>query len=142
MTDILSINIKDTEYISIDGTVSPGPLLPLKIYQHTISSINKTHSILIGGLGGDYIDNTSNKTWFYNHTLKNWTSGPILMVGRSLHTAGIVRDKLTNEDTIVVVGGMGTTGTILDSVEVLNLKSGHTWRKGCNDVLLTKLESK
>ena len=139
MTDILSINIKDTEYISIDGTVSPGPLLPLKIYQHTISSINKTHSILIGGDSNDVI---SNKTWFYNHAQKSWTSGPILMVRRSLHTAGIVRDKQKNEDTIVVVGGMGTTGTILDSVEVLNLKSGHTWRKGCNDVLLTKLESK
>ena len=139
ITDILSINIKDTEYISIDGTVSPGPLLPLKIYQHTISSINKTHSILIGGDSNDVI---SNKTWFYNHAQKSWTSGPILMVRRSLHTAGIVRDKQKNEDTIVVVGGMGTTGTILDSVEVLNLKSGHTWRKGCNDVLLTKLESK
>ena len=139
MTDILSINIKDTEYISIDGTVSPGPLLPLKIYQHTISSINKTHSILIGGDSNDVI---SNKTWFYNHAQKSWTSGPILMVRRSLHTAVIVRDKQKNEDTIVVVGGMGTTGTILDSVEVLNLKSGHTWRKGCNDVLLTKLESK
>ena len=139
MTDILSINIKDTEYISIDGTVSPGPLLPLKIYQHTISSINKTHSILIGGDSNDVI---SNKTWFYNHAQKSWTSGPILMVRRSLHTAGIVRDKQKNEDTIVVVGGMGTTGTILDSVEVLNPKSGHTWRKGCNDVLLTKLESK
>ena len=139
ITDILSINIKDTEYISIDGTVSPGPLLPLKINQHTISSINKTHSILIGGDSNDVI---SNKTWFYNHAQKSWTSGPILMVRRSLHTAGIVRDKQKNEDTIVVVGGMGTTGTILDSVEVLNLKSGHTWRKGCNDVLLTKLESK
>ena len=139
MTDILSINIKDTEYISIDGTVSPGPLLPLKIYQHTISSINKTHSILIGGDSNDVI---SNKTWFYNHAQKSWTSGPILMVRRSLHTAGIVRDKQKNEDTIVVVGGMGTTGTILDSVEVLNLKSGHTWKKGCNNVLLTKLESK
>ena len=139
MTDILSINIKDTEYISIDGTVSPGPLLPLKIYQHTISSINKTHSILIGGDSNDVI---SNKTWFYNHAQKNWTSGPVLMVGRSLHTAGIVRDKENNEESIVVVGGKGTTGTILDSVEVLNLKSGHTWKKGCNNVLLTKLESK
>ena len=139
MTDILSINIKDTEYISIDGTVSPGPLLPLKIYQHTISSINKTHSILIGGDSNDVI---SNKTWFYNHAQKSWTSGPILMVRRSLHTAGIVRDKQKNEDTIVVVGGMGTTGTILDSVEVLNLKSGHSWNKGYNDMLVTKLESK
>ena len=64
------------------------------------------------------------------------------MVGRSLHTAGIVRDKENNEESIVVVGGKGTTGTILDSVEVLNLKSGHTWNKGCNNVLLTKLESK
>ena len=137
-----SFSFKDTEYIQIDGTVSPGPDLPLKTYGHTISSINKTHSILIGGLGGDYIDNTSNKTWFYNHAQKNWTSGPVLMVGRSLHTAGIVRDKLTNEDTIVVVGGMGTTGTILDSVEVLNLKSGHSWNKGYNDMLVTKLESK
>ena len=64
------------------------------------------------------------------------------MVGRYLHTVGNIRDKLKNEDTIVVVGGMGTTGTILDSVEVLNPKSGHTWKKGCNNVLLTKLESK
>ena len=64
------------------------------------------------------------------------------MVGRSLHTAGIVRDKENNEESIVVVGGKGITGTILDSVEVLNLKSGHTWKKGCNNVLLTKLESK
>ena len=64
------------------------------------------------------------------------------MVGRSLHTAGIVRDKENYEESIVVVGGKGTTGTILDSVEVLNLKSGHTWNKGCNNVLLTKLESK
>ena len=64
------------------------------------------------------------------------------MVGRSLHTAGIVRDKENNEESIVVVGGMGTTRTILDSVEVLNLKSGHAWNKGCNDMLVTKLESK
>ena len=75
--------------------------------QQQISSINKTHSILIGG--GDSIDYASNKTWFYNHTLKNWTSGPILMVGRSLHTAGIVRDKENNEESIVVVGGKGTS---------------------------------
>ena len=64
------------------------------------------------------------------------------MVGRSLHTAGIVRDKENNEESIVVVGGKGTTGTILDSVEVLNLKSGHSWNKGYNDMLVTKLEFK
>ena len=122
-----SFSFKDTEYISIDGTVSSGPDLPLKICDHTILSINKTHSILIGG---NSINGYSNKTWFYNHSKKYWIPGPVLMIGRSDHTAGIIRDKQRNEETVVVVGGMGNRTTILKSVEILNLKSGHTWTQG------------
>ena len=122
-----SFSFKDTEYIQIDGTVSPGPDLPLKIYGHTILSINKTHSILIGG---NSIDGYSNKTWFYNHSKKYWSPGPALMIARDFHTAGIIRDKQRNEETVVVVGGWSNGITILDSVEVLNLKSGHTWTPG------------
>ena len=121
-----SFSFKDTEYIQIDGTVSPGPDLPLKIYGHTILSINKTHSILIGGTS---INGYSNKTWFYNHSKKYWIPGPVLMIGRYDHTAGIIRDKQKNEATVVVVGGV-CNGTVLDSVEVLNLKSGHAWTQG------------
>ena len=55
--------------------------------------------------------------------------GPVLMIGRSDHTAGIIRDKQKNEATVVVVGGV-CNGTVLDSVEVLNLKSGHAWTQG------------
>ena len=36
-----------------------------------------------------------------------------------------------NEETVVVAGGLGYgNDTILDSVEVLNLKYGHTWTQG------------
>ena len=121
-----SFSFKDTEYIQIDGTVSPGPDLPLKIFAHTISSINKTHSILIGG---NSINGCSNKTWFYNHSKKYWIPGPVLMIGRSSHAAGIIRDKQKNEESVVVVGGI-CNGTALDSVEVLNLKNGHAWTQG------------
>ena len=72
-----SFSFKDTEYVSTNGTVSPGTDLPLKIYGHTILSINKTHSILIGGVYKDDIieKKTSNKTWFYDNSNNNWIPG-------------------------------------------------------------------
>ena len=70
-------------------------------------------SILIGGWTSN--GPMSSKTYFYNHIDNTWTAGPFLINGRHSHTAGIVKDHMTQKEHIVVVGGAGAE----DSVEIM-----------------------
>ena len=106
-------------------SISPGPDLPTRVANHAILSINESHSILIGGDQG--LNLCSNKTWIFDHHENtNWTHGPILRIGRSHHTAGILRDKKTSEEFIAVIGGVNSSYDPLDSVEIFKTNNGIT----------------
>ena len=108
----------------------PGPTLPVGLGHHTIVSINETYSMLIGGTNS-YSEQCSNKTWFFNHQNKKWIPGPVLGTGRCSHTAGIIKDRKTNEEFVAVVGGLPSFGNALQSVELLDLQSKeYAWRYG------------
>ena len=86
--------------------------------------------MLIGG-SKDFYTQCSNKTWFFNHQNERWISGPDLGTGRYMHTAGIVKDRETNEVFVAVVGGLPSFGNALQSVELLDLQSKeYAWRYG------------
>ena len=84
-------------------------------------------------IGGSYTINPqgSNKTWFFNHQNERWIPGPDLGTGRCYHTAGIVKDRETNEEFVAVVGGYYDDDN-LQSVELLNLhsKENASWSYG------------
>ena len=128
-TEYISLT-NETEYISFNGTVSLGPPLPIRISKHTILSINETFSMLIGG----YVEivGVTKKTWYYNHeNTDQWIPGPELGTARFSCTSGIIKDKITQEQLGVVVGGSDNpiNGPSLNSVEIL-LPSENIWIGG------------
>ena len=107
--------------ISQSGTSSPGPKLPFRVDRHTVTNINATTSILIGGhLNGNLY---SADTFYFDHLTSEWTSGPKLNNGRMHHAAGIVTDTVTGEKLLVVVGGSNAE----KSTEIL---IGKDWFEG------------
>ena len=94
---------KTTELISIDGGVEDGPELPEAVYQHAITSINSTVSILSGG----YTDASSYSplTWYINHETNVFSAGPSLLEGRYRHGSATVVDKVTKAKIPMVTGG-------------------------------------
>ena len=69
-------------------------------------------------------------THYFNHKTQKWTPGPNLIRERYGHTAGIVTDRGTNENHVVVVGGKNGF-EILDSIEVLK-EGAQKWSYGKN----------
>ena len=91
--------------------------------------------MLIGGANLLSVQQCSNKTWFFNHQNKKWNLGPVLGTGRCRHTAGIIKDRKTNEEFVAVVGGSPTIMSELaqdfKSVELLDLQSKeYAWKYG------------
>ena len=104
-----------SETVNVDGSVSDGPELPTAVWQHSMTSINDTVSLLSGG--GTNTHSTSAKTWYYNHDTETFTSGPDLMEGRNRFGSAMNVDKVTKAKIAVVTGGWG--GYYMDSTELL-----------------------
>ena len=107
--------------ISQRGKSSPGPSIPFQVDRHTMTNINTTTSILIGGFQNGAL--YSADTFYFDHLNSEWTSGPKLNNGRMHHAAGIVTDTVTGEKLLVVVGGSHA----YKSTEIL---IGKDWFKG------------
>ena len=99
--------LQTSETISLDGEVSDGPVLPIAVWKHGMTTLNDTVSIL----------SDSAKTWYYNHETKVFTSGPNLLEGRSNHGSATVVDKVTKAKIAVVTAG--ENHDFLDSTELL-----------------------
>ena len=97
-----------------------GPDLPCKLSDHSFTSLNESHSVLIGG-------NFEGRTYYYDHFHSTFTNGPNLIFGRFGHASGTVQDKETGEKFVVVSGGFSGSNTFLDSTEILI--NGH-WTQG------------
>jgi hypothetical protein len=119
---------KSTEIVSADGVVIDGPVLPIGVSSHTITSINTTVSILSGGGQYDAINDISyslDQTWYYNHATQEFKPGPTLLEKRNSHASATIIDKITKANIPVVSGGItmagnnGNSYVVLDSTELL-----------------------
>jgi hypothetical protein len=106
--------LASSEYVTMSGTMT-GPDMPMALESHAMVAINSTCSLVIGGFPGE---GAVSSTFFYDHNEGEWITGPTLMHGRSGHAAGIVTDKVTHEDFVVVTGGWAV-GYPMDSTEIL-----------------------
>ena len=80
----------ETEFISINGTVTVGPDLPRGMSAHKILSINETFSMLIGGVCDiDKIETITNETWYYDHRNSDpWIPGSVFKTGSGFVKTG------------------------------------------------------
>ena len=96
-----TLGLASTEYVTVTGTMI-GPNLPQALINHAMVAINRTCSMVIGGMiSTDY----SALTFFYHHNEDEWITGSSLMQGRFEHAAGIVTDEVTDEPLVAVTGG-------------------------------------
>jgi len=110
--------LNSTEKIKSDGTVIPGPQMPMPLRYHAMTTINKTYSMVFGGESSGI--SASKKTFWFNKLTSKWSDGPNLNIGRRLLAAGIVTDDVTNEEFVIVSGGDEGVGSInLKSTEIL-----------------------
>ena len=119
----LSFNLTSTqlhassEYIKLSGS-SPGPDLPITMYdEYAIVAINRTHSMVVGGLKLEWQSYVVDWTYFYDHGNQQWIHGPKLIQARQFHAVGIVNDKVTMTNLVIVTGGYLDYN--LDSTEIL-----------------------
>jgi len=105
--------LQSSEIVTEDGSTTLGPQLPAPITYHAIASINSTVSIMIGGWPGIYSD----KTWYFNHAIQEFQSGPNLLEVRKHHSSGTVTDQETKEKMTIIAGG--DYSTYMDSTEML-----------------------
>ena len=118
---------RTTWFIKQDGSSVPGPELPKSlenIDRHSVTKINATTSIIIGGALGN---TESITTYYFNHPEQAWNRGPNLNIGRIHHVSGLITDKQTNEKFLVVIGGENQASGPLDSTEILR---DNKWVKG------------
>jgi len=110
------------ESITLDGQIKKHePGYPHCILDHSTIAINRTTSITIGGY------DEFHKTYYYNG--KEFSKGPDLITGRFAHAAGLLRDKVTNDEYIAVVGGWDSNYDYLDSLELLKI-GDNKWKSG------------
>jgi hypothetical protein len=109
------LNLASSEYITLEG-IEPGPELPTIIDSHALVAMDNTLSMLIGGSTNGY--DATKKTHYFDHQSHNWIQGPDMMQARWGHAAGIVTDQVTNEELVIVTGGI-CNGIFLDSTEML-----------------------
>ena len=128
-----SAYLSSTETIRTDGSVVPGPPLPLPLWGHATVNVNTKlmwpKILIIGGNTPGPSDDGANlnKTYYFN-LLGKWSDGPKLNIGRSHLAAGIVTDKITNESIVVVSGGWG--GTWASNLKSTELLLDNRWVSG------------
>ena len=103
-----AFHFASTEYVTMTGTML-GPNLPQALTNHAMVAINKTCSMVIGGISANYSASTyfkeQKRTLFYDHNEGEWITGPSLIQARMNHAAGIVTDEVTDEPLVAVTGG-------------------------------------
>ena len=113
--------LSSTDYVTMSGTL-PGPDLPMTLAQHAMVAINSSSSMVIGGRHRG-LGSSRTSTFFYDHIEGKWNNGPSLSQKRCGHAAGIITDKVTNEQFVAVTGGSYYAGkykyVYLDSTEIL-----------------------
>ena len=95
--------------------------MPIALWRHAIASVNETTSILI----------SSRSTWFFSHVSQQFQAGPSLIEARNGHTSGTIKDKVTMENIVAVIGSYYKNTT--DTTELL-INGESEWQQGKNHV--------
>ena len=109
--------LSTTEIVTEEGQVTPGPEMPVAMYQHSIASLDARTCILTGGITGT--TPSTDETWFFDNVSQEFQQGPPLITGRYSHASAILQDQDTKENIVAVVGGFSIAGGFLDSTEFL-----------------------
>ena len=110
--------LSTTEIVTEEGQVTPGPEMPVAMYQHSIASLDARTCILTGGITGT--TPSTDETWFFDNVSQEFQQGPPLITGRRLHSSATLQDQDTKENIVAVVGGYSYgNGDVLDSTEFL-----------------------
>ena len=99
--------------------------MPEAVYFHAIASVDETTSILTGGSTNS---GTSANTWLFSHVSNQFQAGPSLLTARFGHASSTIRDRVTMENIVAVVGNRGYGG---DTTELL-FNGESTWQQGKN----------
>ena len=83
--------LKTTEIVSANGVVSYGPNMTIELSGLAITNLNKTSSIISGGLT-NYRYSTS-RTFYYNHKTQQFSDGPTLLRARYSHASATIFGK-------------------------------------------------
>ena len=101
--------------------------LPEAISYHSIIRLNYTTSFLIAGQ--TETSDQTDKTYYFHHTTNTWTNGPHLTTRRRFHTAGVIKDRVTFTEHVVVAGGVDSHEEMIDSVEIM-FNNENKWTPG------------
>ena len=124
------------ESITTTGIVKkhePG-ILNNCIFMQSSVAINRSTAIIIGGSGD--ANEFHDKTYYYNG--ETLSKGPDLITGRYFHAAGLLRDKVTNDEYVAVVGGLDSDSNRLNSLELLKI-GNNKWKSGTSIPQLTSI---
>ena len=118
------------EYINLQNNTGPRPFIqmPEAIACHTVTQINESTSLIIGGWTNRTYN--SKRTYYFNSYNNEWKIGPELLEGRLFHGAGVITDHDTCKKHVVVAGGINGWGWYLNSVELLNTEENTKWING------------
>ena len=84
--------------------------------------------MVIGGWQDD--SQNSPRTYFFNTENEEWSPGPDLLYGRSLHSCGkLQKESGSSEECVIVAGGENGVEYALNSVEILNFGATE-WKTG------------
>ncbi len=113
-----------TNYITQNGALQIGPYMPIGVEGHC-SLLLSNHRIMISGgsfgaaLSSDFVD----FTLIYDFMAKSWTEGPVLSMGRTRHSCGMLKSEGFNKTIVVNVGGHCNRDFDVDCVEASTAKT-------------------
>ena len=93
-----------TEFVSLSGDVTPGPLLPNQNHHsHCLVKTSESTVMMIGGTNSQNSD-LARKTYFLDVLTGDWTDGPDMIQARSGHGCALFEED--GKKYVMVVGGV------------------------------------
>lgn len=106
-----------TEFVSLSGEVTPGPLLPENLIGHCLVKTGEESKVMM--IGGQQHPDNIGRTYLLDVLTGAWTEGPELEFARAFHSCGLF--ELGGKKYVLVIGGEGQDTSYLTSVEILDV---------------------
>ncbi len=121
------INVKEDQAGSLTFTVTPGPDLPVEVYDHCLVQFDENTVFLMGGvknqriLGDDYYT-TFSETWVgFNMTSDSidWLFWQHLSTERQAPACGMIKDSSISAWILIAAGGYTGSDIVTNSVDIV-----------------------
>ena len=106
-----------TEFVSLSGEVTPGPLLPENVNGHCLVKTGEDNKVMM--IGGQQNPDKIGRSYLLDVLSGEWTNGPELEYARAFHSCGLF--ELDGKKYVMVIGGESQDGEYLTSVEYLDM---------------------